>query len=416
MAIRYSNKFNRSPRRNQVERVGRRRELPRIRQVRRRPTTPVLQPIYGRFGGNDIVENNDTDQVTAALWSNQDGVLQNGEFYTSSIQSQSSGEYYVDVYRETAAANQDREIQFSIAYGHYRGSGSQQPQYASVGFSPSKAIHSQYANLLLSPGDEQFSLNNRSGSLGANLENFHAINIQRTRLKEKMDPANWELHLGGQGGTNNGNLPGKRPDGNDPNYLELLTENTTSKIHLIDDSSVSDGTVTEGGSVYKIVSGTIANGVHGSAPYEEYGLFYPDNGVLILDTEGISGRIGLYHDSSSKAYCATPVSMSGNNHWAMLHAISGSSYFAARNKETVHATHYFVRVRNNEYNFSNNPTFTSGSNGTFTHASFFKNPKAYITTVGLYNNNNELLAVAKLSKPLLKTFNREALIRIKLEY
>ena len=347
MAIRYSNKFNRSPRRNQVERVGRRRALPRIRQVRRRPTTPVLQPIYGRFGGNDIVENNDTDQVTAALWSNQDGVLQNGEFYTSSIQSQSSGEYYVDVYRETAAANQDREIQFSIAYGHYRGSGSQQPQYASVGFSPSKAIHSQYANLLLSPGDEQFSLNNRSGSLGANLENFHAINIQRTRLKEKMDPANWELHLGGQGGTNNGNLPGKRPDGNDPNYLELLTENTTSKIHLIDDSSVSDGTVTEGGSVYKIVSGTIANGVHGAAPYEEYGLFYPDNGVLILDTEGISGRIGLYHDSSSKAYCATPVSMSGNNHWAMLHAISGSSYFAARNKETVHATHYFVRVRNN---------------------------------------------------------------------
>ena len=108
--------------------------------------------------------------------------------------------------------------------------------------------------------------------------------------------------------------------------------------------------------------------------------------------------------------------MSGNNHWAMLHAISGSSYFAARNKETVHATHYFVRVRNNEYNFSNNRTFTSGSYGTFSHASFFKNPKAYITTVGLYNNNNELLAVAKLSKPLLKTFNREALIRIKLEY
>jgi uncharacterized protein YebE (UPF0316 family) len=44
------------------------------------------------------------------------------------------------------------------------------------------------------------------------------------------------------------------------------------------------------------------------------------------------------------------------------------------------------------------------------------NPKAYITTVGMYNNNNELLAVAKLSKPLLKSFNREALIRIKLEY
>ena len=69
-----------------------------------------------------------------------------------------------------------------------------------------------------------------------------------------------------------------------------------------------------------------------------------------------------------------------------------------------------------DYNFSNNPTFTSGSQGTFTHPTFFKDPKVYITTVGLYNDNNELLAVAKLSKPLLKTYNREALIRIKLEY
>jgi hypothetical protein len=43
-------------------------------------------------------------------------------------------------------------------------------------------------------------------------------------------------------------------------------------------------------------------------------------------------------------------------------------------------------------------------------------PKTYITTVGLYNTNNELVAVAKLSKPLLKTFSREALIKVKLSY
>jgi len=73
-------------------------------------------------------------------------------------------------------------------------------------------------------------------------------------------------------------------------------------------------------------------------------------------------------------------------------------------------------LKNNEYNFSNNPSFTSGSQGTFAHPSFFKDPKTYITTLGMYNNNNELLAVAKLSKPLLKSYNREALIRVKLEY
>jgi hypothetical protein len=44
------------------------------------------------------------------------------------------------------------------------------------------------------------------------------------------------------------------------------------------------------------------------------------------------------------------------------------------------------------------------------------NPKSYITTVGLYDEQHELLAVAKLSKPLLKSFNREALVRVRLEY
>ena len=407
--IRYEEEANFSPNRNQGERVGYSRDLPRTRQVRRRPTTPVLQPIYKRFGSGNIVDSSDTDTITAALWSNQDGVLQAGEFHTSSIQSQSSGEYYLDFYRESLAANADREIQFAGGYGHYKGSGSQVPQYATEGFTPTKAIYSQYANTLLAPGDDKFSLTNRSGSLSTDLEQFHFINVQRTRLRERLDPGNWELHLAGFGGSNSPSItpvasvvPGVTP--------------SASTMHFIDDSTVSDGTVTEAGKVYNIVSGTIANGVAGSTPYTEYGLVYPDNGILILDTEGIDGHINMHVHSASFAYCSTPVTMSNQNTVGLYHAMSGSSYFAARNKETVHATHYFVRVRNNEYNFSNNPSYTSGSQGTFTHPSFFKNPYTYITTVGLYNNNNELLAVAKMSKPLLKSYYREALIRVKLEY
>jgi len=400
--IRYSDRFARSPRRNQVERVGSKRDLPRIRQVRRRPTTPVLQPIYGRFGGSDIVTSGDQDVVTAAMWSNQDGIMAAGEFYTSSVQSGSSGEYYFDTYRETSISNQDREVQFAGGFGHYAGSGSQQPQYATIGFSPTKAIHSQYRNLLLAPGDDFFTLTNRSASLGANLEYFHFLNIQRNRLKEKVDPANWELHVSGATHLTPGGAP--------------ATEEL--KIKLIDDSSVSDGTITEGGAVYKIISGTIANGPYtgDGTPFTEYGLFYPDNGAYILDSAGIHGEIGLNLDLSSFAYCATPVTVSNANTSYWFDHLKDGEYFAARNKETVHSTHYFIRLKNNEYNFSNNPSFTSGSQGTFAHPSFFKDPKTYITTLGMYNNNNELLAVAKLSKPLLKSYNREALIRVKLEY
>ena len=43
-------------------------------------------------------------------------------------------------------------------------------------------------------------------------------------------------------------------------------------------------------------------------------------------------------------------------------------------------------------------------------------PQSFITTIGLYNDNNDLLAVAKLSRPLLKDFTKESLVRVKLDY
>jgi len=46
----------------------------------------------------------------------------------------------------------------------------------------------------------------------------------------------------------------------------------------------------------------------------------------------------------------------------------------------------------------------------------WNDPKVYITTVGLYNDNNELLATAKLSKPVQKSFDRELLVKVRLDY
>jgi hypothetical protein len=120
-------------------------------------------------------------------------------------------------------------------------------------------------------------------------------------------------------------------------------------------------------------------------------------------------------------------SSEGNNHFALFHSISGSALltdpetsdpygFLARNSEKVTSTHYFVRIKNAEYNFSNNPSYVTGSVGQLAQSTFVGDPKTYITTVGLYNDSQELLAVAKLSKPLLKSFQREALIRVKLDF
>jgi hypothetical protein len=110
----------------------------------------------------------------------------------------------------------------------------------------------------------------------------------------------------------------------------------------------------------------------------------------------------------------------GNNHFGLYHSISGSGVqsaeFLARNSEKITSTHYFVRIKNAEYNFSNNPSYVTGSVGELSQTSFVGDPKTYITTIGLYNDSQELLAVAKLSKPLLKSFQREALVKVKLDF
>ena len=96
--------------------------------------------------------------------------------------------------------------------------------------------------------------------------------------------------------------------------------------------------------------------------------------------------------------------------------ISASEYFVARREEILNTTHYFARATNRKFNFSTNPTFFTASDGSLTNPSFFRDPKTYITTVGLYNQNNELLAVAKMSIPFKKDRNTEALIKVRLDY
>ena len=85
-------------------------------------------------------------------------------------------------------------------------------------------------------------------------------------------------------------------------------------------------------------------------------------------------------------------------------------------QETITSDFVFVRPRSSEFNYSENPSFISGSTGEVIYDDFINNPQVYVTTVGLYNDNSELLAVAKLSKPLLKDFTKEALVRVKLDF
>jgi len=346
---------------------------------------------------NDIVSKQ-TEIVSATVWST--GTAGLSTVFTSSAQTQDQRRYYVDILNATPS-DSTSATQFSIAYGHALGSGSQ--SVGQLNDSPSRAIYGQYRQLLLSPEDTRFTTEG-SGST----ESIYVINFKRSLLKERLDPGNFELPLAAM--TNTTNISNKTGS---------LTA-SGSVITLIDDSSEASAKLGESGRVYSIVSGSINGGIYkvgGKSVY--YGLAYPDYGTLILDGKMLDQQLNFRTNTGS--------SNEGNNHFSLFHSISGSllqqnlgtadNYvFLARNTEKITSTHYFVRIKNAEYNFSNNPSYVTGSVGQIKEKSFIDDPKTYVTTIGLYNNRLELLAVAKLSKPLLKSFQREALIRVKLDF
>ena len=155
-------------------------------------------------------------------------------------------------------------------------------------------------------------------------------------------------------------------------------------------------------------------------------------GVLVFSAAELSASIPgkgggenadtvIYKDITHKGFSfPTTTNDTANRQTALrfINCLAGmaSTKLSFRDEEDQVSAQYFCRVRSGQMNFSNNPTFVSGSKGEFKQKSFLFDPQVYITTIGLYNNRKELLATAKLSKPLLKSFTREALIKVKLDF
>jgi hypothetical protein len=361
--------------------------------------TTISNGIYKKFGTIDKVTNR-TEIVTSGIWSGDTGSL--ADFYTSSIQLNSStGKYYLDVYNDVTSS-ESSEIQFSIAYGDVNGYGAPTVNQDDNSTQPSKATYNQYKNILLDSSDAYFSVYSGSATSSAatathDLTSFYAININRARYKERLDPGNISIKLSGSVG----------------------------EVVLIDDSLDSDGLVSASGRVYNLVSGSLNIGSALTASIENvtalngqgYGLFYPDMGIILLNPNALSasvdGNLMTAAGSTSNQYHQSG-SVSGS--LKLFDALKKGADFQARRTENVSTSHYFVRANNREFNFSNNPTFVSGSVGAFAQPLFERDPKVYITTVGLYDDANELLAVAKTSQPIEKSFDKEIAIKVKLDF
>ena len=97
---------------------------------------------------------------------------------------------------------------------------------------------------------------------------------------------------------------------------------------------------------------------------------------------------------------------------ALRHRVHNISF---NNTTELNSTIYFCRANNNEFNYSSNPTYLSSSQIRVKEVAT-DNPVSYVTTVGLYSEDNALLAVAKVSEPIKKTPAEEYTLRVRLDY
>jgi hypothetical protein len=365
----------------------------------------VSTGIYKRFGQFDKVDAK-IEVVTTGLWSGDSGSLTS--FFTSSTQvAATSAQYYYNVYDKDTATNSTAEVQFAIAYGHASGSGATTLTNDDESTLSTKATYSQYRSILLSDPTDVFKFENSSGTTTAT-DDIYIINMSRNRFREEMDAGNWSLKLSGSNG--------------------IFT--------FIDDSGKKFGdTFGKAGRVFKVVSGSLNLGTQNEATINTatasnglgFGLFYSDRGIVVLNPSAIAQTVGdiptqliytpggVYGLSGSLSASLATDRHQYNQARLFSSMKFDTSDFDARRTEDVNTQHFFVRATNREFNYSNNPTYYT-SNGSFNEPSFETDPQTFITTVGLYNDANELMAVAKTSQPIVKSFDKEVLIKVKLSF
>ena len=327
---------------------------------------------FVRYNTEDQVVS--SEDVVRGAWSGDINSL--SSFFTAS-----SGvtEYNLNVYNSATTES----LQFAIQYGNLFGSGSALINTNVPGYTPSRVIYGEYRNLVYGTETNNFSFD----SSATTASQIYVINVARARYKESLLPGSFNLTL----------------------------TNGASTIKLTDDSGTTNLTRYIGENrVFYVISGSDGNGYTAAASSSYYGMMFPDLDIIVLNaTSGSSTSLLPFITGSGNLNQATASAV--YNQSKLFAAIVNGGSFQLKSEETVSSTYFFTRVKNSEFNYTTNPSIID-ENGNLLYTTLINNPQTYITTVGMYNDNNELLAVAKLSKPLVKDFTKEALIRVKLDY
>ena len=350
---------------------------------------------FKRLDPEDFIVS--SDSVTSTVWSNNSPSL--NTYFSSSTQKEgTSGPYYLSVY-QTASNSISAAVQFQIAYANKNGGGGVNFDTSVPFVSPTTTIYGQYRTLILE--DENAAFTWGPTYTGSADNDFYVISIERARYKQSLLPGSLNLALK----SNNSNYTAIHLTDNS-NQVTLPTFYGTMRAYQL--ISGSDGSSWDGGDGFTLNSGS-------------YGLVLPDISTILLNAAALNdnsldgGGINIGTTITADTF--------GDNPTKLYDVISGSvglsgvdNIFELNSQETLTSDYVFIRARNSEFNYTENPSFISGSTGEVIFPYFINNPQTFPTTVGLYNDSNDLLAVAKLSRPIQKDFTKEALVRVKLDF
>ena len=177
------------------------------------------------------------------------------------------------------------------------------------------------------------------------------------------------------------------------------------KTYTDSEASETQGTLNTVGGDYGLLSNS--SGVGGIVFYQA--------GVMVLTSSIWAGTSDFFSASTGTSSFDEQLvsgSISGSAD-AFRHRMQNLQF---NNTTEINSTVYFCRMPHNKYNYSSNPTYLSDGQVRVKNGNRQNPPLSYVTTIGLYNSQNELLAVAKLSEPLRKDPTNELTLRVRLDY
>ena len=245
--------------------------------------------------------------------------------------------------------------------------------------------------------DEDGNLVDSGGGSGAKVRDCIFINFARLLAKDEIKKGSFSLSLG---------------------VNATYGDTSDTKVLTVSDASGSNAfKVNSPAGEYGILYASGASTVVKHRGLKPCGLLYYQAGIAVLSASVFNADIlsaACILDSGFAAGSTTLLTGSAISGAcdALRHRMINMSF---NNTTELNSTIYFCRANHNEFNYSSNPTYLSGSK-IRVKTKTTDVPVSYITTVGLYSDNNELLAVAKLSEPLKKTPDTEFTIRTRLDY